>query len=198
MRLRNLLLASVAWAAPLAGQADLRLDAGATYSSALLDDGVLSTRVRPAIAPTAALGIGIPTGKGGYRVVAEVSYTRAPLNVFTTAGVKQDQLAAVATITTLLLAEGRLRGDLRWQAGGGAVFYRPSEPQGAFQAGGPHRWIVAAGVTWTRPLTSTIDLHVTGRVDAHTFTSSVLQSRGYGSAQSVERLALRLGLSRRL
>jgi hypothetical protein len=199
MRFPTLLLAAVAWTAPLAAQSALRLSAGATYSSALIDDGVLSTKLRPAIAPTVGLGIAIPTGKGPYRVVAEVSYARSALKVISTTGTgDNDQLAAVATVTALILAEGALRGAFRWQVGGGAVFYRPTERQGVFQIGGRRRWMLAGGVVWRHPLTATMDLLVTGRVDAHAFSTDVLQARGYGESQSVQRFGLLLGVSRRL
>jgi hypothetical protein len=199
MRFRTLLLAAAAWTAPLAGQATVRLSAGATYSSALIDDGVLSTKLRPAMAPTVGVGLSVPTGKGPYRVVAEVSYARAPLDVIGTNGsTDHDQLAAVATVTTLVLFEGALHGALRWQVGGGAVFYRPTEQQGVFQDGGTQRWMLAGGVVWGHRLTATMDVLVTGRVDAQTFSTSVLQARGYGQSQSVQRIGLLVGVSRRL
>lgn len=199
MRFPTFLLAAAAWTAPLAGQAAVRLSAGATYSSALIDDGVLSTRLRPAIAPTVGLGIAVPTGKGPYRLVAEVSYARSVLNVISTTGTNgNDQLAPVATVTTLLLAEGAVRDALRWQVGGGAVFYRPTERQGVFQGGGTQRWMLAGGIVWDHHLTKTMDLLVTGRVDAHTFSTDVLQARGYALSQSVQRLGLLVGVSRRL
>ena len=199
MRFPTLLLAAAAWTAPLAAQSAVRLSAGATYSSALIDDGVLSTKLRPAIAPSIGLGFAIPTGKGPYRVVAEVNYARSALNVISTTGTAgNDQLAAVATVTTLILAEGALRSAFRWQVGGGAIFYRPTDRQGVFQNGGTQRWMLAGGVVWRHPLTPTMDLQVTGRVDAHTFSTDVLQARGYGQSQSVQRFGLLVGVSRRL
>jgi hypothetical protein len=199
MRFPTLLLAAAVWTAPLAGQAAVRLSAGATYSSALIDDGVLSTKLRPAIAPTMGLGLAIPTGKGPYRLVAEVTYARSTLNVISTTGINgNDQLAAVATITTLGFFEGALHGALRWQLGGGAIFYRPTERQGVFQNGGTQRWILTGGVMWGHRLTPSMDVLVTGRVDVHTFSTDVLQARGYGQSQSVQRFGLLVGVSRRL
>ena len=79
-----------------------------------------------------------------------MSYARSPLNVISTTGTNgNDQLAPVATVTTLLLAEGAVRGALRWQVGGGAMFYRPTERQGVFQDGGTQRWMLAGGLVWT-------------------------------------------------
>lgn len=198
MRVTILLLAIAAWTAPLAGQATVRLTAGASYSSVLIDDGVLSTKLRLAIAPTVGLGVSYPTGKGPYRVLAEVSYARSPLNVITTDNVSHDQLAAVATVTTLVLAEGAVQGALRWQVGGGAVFYRPTERQGVFQNGGTRRWVIAAGLAWTHPLTAAMDLLITVRLDSHSFSTDVLRARGYGSGQSVQRVGLLFGVNRRL
>lgn len=199
MRFHCGLLGAVACAAPLAGQATVQLSAGATYSTALVDDGVLSTKLRPAIAPTAALDVAYPTGKGPYRVLAEVTYARSPLDVINTLGTSTDgQLPAVATVTTLLLAEGPLHGFFRWQAGGGAVFYLPTVNEGVFQNGGVHRWMLAAGLVWSHPLTETMKLQVIGRVDNHAFTTSGLRARGYAGSQSVQRLGLRVGIERRL
>ncbi|MGH7525031.1 MAG: hypothetical protein ACREK8_12030 [Gemmatimonadales bacterium] len=184
---------------PLAGQATVQLSAGATYSTALVDDGVLSTKLRPAIAPTVALDVAYPTGKGPYRALAEVTYARAPLNVINTLGTSTDgQLAAVATVTTLVLFEGKLLWLFRWQLGGGAVFYLPTANEGVFQNGGTHRWMLAGGVVWSRQITETLKLQVTGRVDTHTFTTSALGDRGYAGSQSVQRLGLRVGIERRL
>jgi hypothetical protein len=199
MRFPTLLLAAAAWTAPLAGQAAVRLSAGATYGSALIDDGVLSTKLRLAIAPTVGLGVSLPTGTGPYRVVAEASYGRSALKVIGTNGsTDQDQLAAVATITTLVFFEGALHGALRWQVGGGAIFYRPTVQQGVFQNGGTQRWMLAGGAVWHHTLTAAVDLLVTARVDAHTFTTDVLQARGYGQSQSVQRFGVLVGVSRRL
>lgn len=196
MRLWLIGFAAAVGPTPLAGQATVRLAAGATYSSALIDDGVLSTKLRQAIAPTVSLGLSYPTGKGPYRVVAEVTYARSALNVTTRDNVSQDRLAAVATVSTLVLAEGTVRGALRWQLGGGAVFYEPSERQGVFQDGGTHRWMIAGGLTWTRRISAAMDLLITGRLDTHMFTTDVLQARSYGGTQAVQRIGLLVGVNR--
>lgn len=196
MRSLLVLLAASLGVVPLAAQATVRLSAGATYSSALVDDGVLTTKLRPAIAPTVSVAVSYPTGKGPYRVLIEGSFARAPLNVTDNAG-DHDQLAAVASVTALVLAEGPIRGSLHWQAGGGAIFYRPSQDQGIFQDGGARRWLLAGGLVWLHPLTARMDLLVTGRVDTQEFTTGTLQALGYGSEQSVQRFALLIGVNRR-
>ncbi|HEY3933153.1 MAG TPA: hypothetical protein VGL65_00900 [Gemmatimonadales bacterium] len=183
-------------AAPVAGQATGRLAAGVTYSSSIVVDGTLNTKLRPALAPTISGAVTIPTGKGPFRAILEGTYGRAPLNV--TADSLHDQLAAVGTVTTELLAEGPVRGELHWQVGGGAIFYLPSQRQGVFQNGGTHRWIVAAGLSLQHPVTPTMDLLVTARIDSHQFTTGVLQARDYGTEQAVQRLSLLVGVTRRL
>jgi hypothetical protein len=183
-------------AAPLSAQVTGRLSAGVTSSSSIVVDGTLNTKLRPALAPTVTAAFSIPTGKGPYRATVEASYSRSRLNV-TDADSIHDQLASVGTATTELLVDGPIRGELHWQAGGGMIFYLPSERQGVFQDGGTHRWIVGGGLILTHPLTATMDLTITGRVDTHNFTTAVLQARDFGIAQSVQRVALLVGVNRR-
>jgi hypothetical protein len=94
------------------------------------------------------------------------------------------------------MAEGPLVGQLRWQVGGGAIFYQPSANQGVFLDGPVQRWMVAGGLTWTHRLSPQMRLLVQGRVDSHTFTTDVLIARDYAGSQGVRRVGLHFGVER--
>jgi len=183
-------------AGPLAGQTTVRLMAGAVSSSSLVNDDILDTQLRPATAPAVSAAISLPTGRGPWRLVAEGTYARAPLDVSGSSGT--DRLASVAMITTLVLFEGPVAGPIRWQLGGGAIFYRPSQRQGVFQDGMTRRWMVTGGVTWSHPLSARMTLLVDGRLDTEEFSTSALQRYGYESQQNVRRGTLMVGIERRL
>ncbi len=183
-------------ASPLAAQAAVQLTAGLTSSGALVTDGVLGKTLQPAIAPTIGLAIAIPTGKGGYRVLFEAHYASSSLQVTDVDSKTTSDYGSLATIDALLMAEGPLVGQLRWQVGGGAIFYRPSASQGVFLDGPVQRWLVAGGLTWTHQLAPTMRLLVQGRVDSHTFTTDALIARSYAGSQGVRRGGLQVGVER--
>jgi hypothetical protein len=183
-------------AAPLAAQAAVQLTAGLTSSGTLVTDGVLGKTLQPAIAPTVGLTIAIPTGKGGYRALFEAHYATSSLRVTDIDLNTTSDYGSLATIDALLMAEGPLVGQLRWQVGGGAIFYRPSASQGVFLDGPVQRWLVAGGLTWTHTLSPTMRLLVQGRVDSHTFTTDILVARNYAGSQGVRRGGLHLGVER--
>ena len=196
MRCRCVLIALAASAAPLAAQTAGQFSAGITVSGPLVRDGVLLTTLRPTVAPTIGIAFALPTGTGPYRALVEVHYARATLRVTDTEFGTTDDIGTLATIDAVALGEGPITGALRWQAGGGAIFYRPSDNQGVFLDGPIHRWLLAAGIVWTHPLGPHLRLLVNGRVDSHTFTTAVLQARGYAGSQGVPRFGLHLGLER--
>jgi len=184
-------------AAPaVTAQRAVQLTAGATSSGTIVNDGVLLTKLRPAIAPTVGVAIAIPTGGGPYRVRLEADVASSALNA--TTGGTTYRLSTLTTITALVMAEGPLLGDVRWQLGGGAIFYRPSENQGVFLDGPTRRWLVAAGAVYSRQLTPALSLIVNGRIDAHSFVTDVLRARNYAGSQGVERYTLQLGIQRKL
>jgi hypothetical protein len=195
MRLAPSLLLLAACVSTVAAQRTVALSAGMVTSSALLVDGVALASLRPSIGPSVGLALALPTGKGPYRVRLEGHYTRATLNATTDAGGTRG-LFPLTTIDALLLAEGPLFGSLRWQVGGGAIFYRPSKNQSAFVAGPVRRWLVTAGAIYSHPICDRLDLFVDGRVDGHTFTTDLLIARGYAGSQGVRRSSLSVGLAR--
>ncbi len=188
---------------PLAAQATVRLTAGATLSTPLIQDGSVLTRLTPTLAPDVGIALSYPTGAGGYRVLLEGDVRHAGLNAVNNDPNdpeyrSKDHIGTLTTVDALLLVEGHVRGQLRWQAGGGAVFYRPGQQEGVFQDGGTHRWVVALGLAWVHPIGPRWNLLAQGRVDHQEFTTQVLVDRGYGQSQSVQRITLQLGLERPL
>lgn len=188
---------------PLAAQATVRLAAGATVSTPLIQDGALLTQLTPALAPDVSIALSYPTGAGGYRVLLETDVRHAGLNAVDNDPNEpdyrsKDHIGSLTTIDALVLVEGHVRWGLRWQAGGGAVFYRPGQREGVFQDGGTQRWVIAAGLVWTHPMGPHWNLLAQGRVDHQGFTTRLLVDRGYGESQSVQRVTLQLGVERRL
>lgn len=183
-------------AAPLAAQTSGQLSLGLTASGALVTDGVLRVTLRPTIAPTIGIAFAIPTGKGPYRALIEAHYARSSLHANDMDFGTTDNIGSLTTIDALIMAEGPVTGALRWQAGGGAIFYRPAENQGVFLDGPTRRWLLAGGVVWTHPLSPGMRLVVTGRVDSHTFTTDILQARNYAGTQGVQRFGLHVGVER--
>jgi len=176
------------------GQATMRIAAGAISSSALVHDDIESTTLRPKLAPEISIAATLPTGRGGFRVVLEGDYARSKLDVVEPTGTST--LAPVTVMTGLLFAEGPLFANLRWQLGGGAVFYRSSERQGIFLDGTTQRWLVAGGVTWSHPLAAATMVLVTGRIDTQEFITSVMRRYGYTGLQNVRRAAILVGVER--
>lgn len=180
----------------LAAQAAVEVTAGMTASGALVTDGVLLTELTPTAAPTLGITIALPTGGGPYRILLEGHYSSATLRTTATDLGTTDDIGSLVTLDALLLGEGPITGALRWQAGGGAIFYRPGSHGGVFLDGPVRRWMVAGGITWTRALQPHLSLLVCARVDYHTFTTDILLARGYAGTQGVRRVGLSAGLER--
>lgn len=179
----------------LAGaQTLVRVSAGVTAGTPLVDDFLGGeVQVRQAVpAPTLAVQVS-HTLPSGYRVGLEGRVASAALEV-DDAGTADD-LGTLRTVAVMALAEGPVAGALRWQAGLGALLYRPAREAGLFSRGGPTRWLVGGGLTWTRSLGS-VALVATGRYDFHPFSTARLDADGYASYQAVHRGALLVGLER--
>ncbi|MGH7584323.1 MAG: hypothetical protein ACREL5_13965 [Gemmatimonadales bacterium] len=172
----------------------MRIAAGAVSSSALVNDDIESTMLRPKLAPELSIAASVPTGRGGFRLILEGDYARSTLDVVEPT--ETSLLAPVTVMTGLLLFEGPLIANLRWQLGGGAVFYRSSERQGIFQDGTTQRWLVAGGLTWDHPVAAGTTLLVTGRIDTQEFITSAMRRYGYTGQQNVRRGAVLIGVER--
>lgn len=196
--MRHFVVAAVmaACASPLAGQAAVQLTAGVTSSGVLVTDGVLREELKPGIAPTIGLTVAIPTGSGPFRALVALHYSRSQLRATDTDNGAGGDLGSLATIDAQVMAEGPVASGLRWQFGGGAIFYRPSENSGVFLNGGVRRWLIGGGVVWRRQLSPHLRLLINGRVDNHTFTTETLIARNYSGTQGVIRLGLHAGVER--
>jgi hypothetical protein len=192
MRLTLLLL--LALPATVPAQTLIRVSAGVTASSKLVEDflGGPITVTQAVPLPTVAVQLS-HTLPSGYRLGVEGRLTSGTSEV-TDDGTTED-LGTVRTVSVMALADGPVRGPLRWQAGVGTILYRPAEETGIWGRGGASRWLVGGGMTWTRPMGS-VDLVVGGRYDFHPFSTPRLDSDGYGGYQAVHRLGLTLGLER--
>jgi hypothetical protein len=174
----------------------VQLTAGVTASGTLITDGVLRTELRPTIAPTLGIAIAIPTGKGPYRALFEAHYSRSTLRTTDLDLGTTDEIGSLTTIDAMVMGEAPIAGALRAQVGIGAIFYQPAANQGVFLDGPTHRWLIGAGLAWTRPLSPHLRLLVNGRIDAHTFTTDILVARGYAGSQGVQRFGLLAGVER--
>jgi hypothetical protein len=192
MRLSLALLLALPAVAP--AQTMVRVSAGVTASSKLVEDflGGPITVTQAVPLPTVALRLS-HTLPSGYRLGVEGRLTSGATEV-TDNGATED-LGTVRTLTVMALADGPVRGALRWEAGVGTILYRPTEETGIWSRGGASRWLVGGGLTWTRPLGS-VDLVVGGRYDFHPFTTPRLDGDGYAGYQAVHRAGLTLGLER--
>ncbi len=180
--------------ATVPAQTLVRVSAGVTASSRLVEDfvGGPITVEQAVPMPTFALQLS-HTLASGYRLGVEGRLTSGATEV-TDNGISDD-LGTVRTIALMALADGPIRGALRWQAGIGTILYRPAEELGIWSRGGGSRWLVGGGLLWSRPVGS-VDLVVGGRYDFHPFTTPRLDAEGYGGYQAVHRVGLTLGVER--
>ncbi len=198
MRMIPVLVMLASGAVPLSGQATVRLTLGATYSSTLARDQIVADRnlyLHTSVAPTVAAGVSLPTGRG-YRVVLEGEYAHS--SVYMTEDSARSNLWGLGTATLLALLDGPLTKSVRWEVGGGRIFYLPAERIGLFQSGGPGAWTFAAGASWARPISPHLAVLATLRYTLHDFTTATLKASGFQQSESVHRVGLLIGLERRL
>lgn len=189
-----LFLAVLAGPAPLAAQTDWYARAGATWASTLFTDEILDEiTVRPAIAPTLAVGASLPIAPR-YRAGIEASITSGGYDA-REGGITTD-LGTLRVATVLLQLEGPVVDRLTWRAGVGALVWMPSDETGIFQRGGESRAVVGAGADYRIPAFRGLDLVAAARWDAHQFSTDELRIRGYSNSQLVHRVGLSLGVAR--
>lgn len=176
-------------------QAAIRLSAGAVVSTPLVRDELGGPiTLKAAVAPTIAIAVSHDVGLG-YRLQLEGAVGSSTLKV-TDNGVNDD-LGALRTMSLTMLLDGPIGHSLRWQAGGGALLYRPAEKFGVFLNDSPTRWLLAAGMSWSRPLNTAYSLVVNGRYNFSTFTTKRLDQIGYSQFTTVQRVGLLAGVERR-
>lgn len=191
----HLLVSALLVAAPAAGgQAFVRVSAGVTGSTDFARDFIVHPiGARQSIAPTGVLMVGWQL-TNGYRVAVEGRYARGTWEVeddgFT------DDLGGLGTLGLALVADGPIRGALRWEAAVGQLRYMPEREIGLFADGGPSRWMLGGGVSWNRPASGTLDLVLGARYEFHGFSTEALESASYSRSQTVHRVGLTLGLER--
>ena len=199
MRRSTLILAALCAASvsALHGQTDYYARLGAVGASDLLRDVIVNeVTVRQSIAPMLALGASLPVGARGYRLGLEG--TLASGKFHSRESDENADLGTLRTASLILNAEGPLPAGLRWRLGVGGLKYWPSEDEGIFQAGGPIRFLVGAGVDYRRPLLAAWDFMTSARYDFHRFTTDALDDRGFSQTQGVSRVSLSVGLARSL
>jgi hypothetical protein len=178
----------------LHGQVDYYARLGATFSTALVQDRIVDDiEVQPSLAPTLALGAGLPIAPR-YRAGLEAAFTTSGHHS-TEAGVETD-LGTLRTGSILLGLDGPVASTVRWRAGMGLIGYWPSEERGIFLRGGTTRFLAGAGVDYRRPIMVKWDLMASLRYDFHRFTTDELRARGFGQEQGVQRVSASLGLAR--
>lgn len=198
--MRTVSLAAV-WllaAAPMAAQVAVRLGVGVTGATPLADDVAYLTDVislKSGVAPTVALSVAHPFADGKYHVRLEGRFTTASLTSTTADG--EREVTDLRTLALTAFLEGRLRGNVRWQVGGGQLLYRPAERRGVFRDDAPAKWLAAAGASWTRPIGRDLELVVNARWDMHEFSTLALRRAGWSLGQTVHRVGLTLGAERR-
>lgn len=194
MRLKTLCLALLLPALPASAQVFVRAGVGATGGTDFVKDFIAyPISARQSVAPTGLLMVGwrLPSG---YRVGLEGRYARGKWKVDDNG--TSDDLGSLAVLGIALVADGPIRGPLRWEAAAGQLRYMPDQEIGLFAQGGPSRWMLGGGVTWTRPLTPELGLVLGARYDWHGFNSDQLQSDGYSRSQTVHRMALTIAVER--
>jgi hypothetical protein len=189
------LLLGALLAAPAGAQMTVRLTAGVTMGTPLVED-VLGGPVSlgTGLPPTIALSVTHPIG-AKYRAMVEARAGRGPRQVDDDG--TSDDLGTLTTVGIMALVDGPVAGAVRWELGAGVMSYRPADRDGVFSQGGPSPWIIGGGLTWTRPIGASLDLLAAARYDFHQFRTRQLESRGYTQFQTVHRLGLGIGIERR-
>ncbi len=180
----------------LSAQAFVRLGGGVTASSRLVGEVIQNPiALRPSLAATGAALIGwrLPSG---YRVGVEARYATGTLEVHDEGSAGDDNLTDLTTLELGLLADGPIRGALRWEVTVGMLRYQPDQAIGPFRDGSPAPLLLGGGLTWTHRLGTDLALVVGGRFDFHSFTTERLTRAGYSSSQGVRRGGVTLSLER--
>jgi hypothetical protein len=190
LTLSGLLAAST----PGVSQTVVRASVGATGWSPLVNDYLGGDiTLQPTVAPTLSIMVAHPVGQG-YRMALEGQFGTSTLEV-EDRGVTDD-LGTLRTLGLVALLDGPIASTLRWQAGAGALFYRPTVEQGVFLDGGTTRWQLVGALSWQKRVATELDLVAAARYDYSTFTTTHLISLSYSGSTAVHRVGLHIGLER--
>ena len=179
---------------PLAAQTDYYARLGATFSTALVKDRIISEiEVKPGLAPTLVLGAALPIAPL-YRAGLEATLTSSGYKS-EEPGAESD-LGTIRTTALTLGLDGPVASSVRWRAGVGLLRYWPSEDRGIFLQGGTTRFLAGAGLDYRRPVMTKWDLMASLRYDYHRFNTDELRARGFSQSQGVQRVSATIGLGR--
>lgn len=179
-------------AGQLPGSVSFRL--GAVGSSDLVRDSIVEAlAVRPQVAPQLGLRAVFPAG-GRWLVGGQLSVSRSNLRAET------DTAAATVTALTVwapsLVVRTSLRPWLAVEARLGALLYDPASPEGTlFSGGSPVAPMLGLGLAVERPLTDRFLASLFLDYDAHRFSTTALEQRGFSGATTVHRVAAGLSLA---
>jgi hypothetical protein len=193
--MRRVLIATFLLASsPLAGQTTVRLGGGATYGTDFMKDFIVEPiNVRQSLSPTVTLAV-LRTLRSGYRVGLEARYATGDQEVSTDGST--DKVAGLTTVAISLLADGPIRGALRWEAALGMLRYRPETESGVFSDGNVGPILVGAGASWSSAVGSTMTVVVSARYDFHKFSTPKLSAASYTGGQATHRAGIALALER--
>jgi hypothetical protein len=181
------------------GVADAQVTAalriGAVGSTRLVRDSVVETvTVRPQVAPQLGLRASVPLG-GSYAVGGDVAVSRSDLRA---AGDSASTTVTGLTVwTPALFLQMSVLPWLRAEARLGAVIYHASEPQGTlFGEDAPVEPTLGLGLAVERPLGNRLVAALQLQYDAHRFSTTALQTRGFTGKTVVHRIGIGLSLGR--
>jgi hypothetical protein len=175
-------------------QTDLYARVGLTGATKLLRDDILQEiTVKQSLAPTLVLGVAVPFTPL-YRVGLEASLASSGFH--SSAGSVETDLGTLRAASLTLGLDGPVWRQLRWRAGVGLLQYLPADDTGIFLSGGTTRFLVGAGLDYTRPVMRRWDLSAALRYDFHRFTTDELVASGFTGTQGVQRVSISLGLAR--
>jgi hypothetical protein len=195
MRLPILPLLMAISVAPASGQAFVRVSAGVTGSTALVKDFILGPiTAGQTIAPGAVIMVGFELSDQ-LRIGAEGRLAVGKLSVDIDGA--SDDVHDLSSLTISIFADGPITGAFRWEAAVGMLRYQPEHETGIFSDGAPSPLVFGAGVSWARPVSSSLAVIAAARYDYHTFITDRLSNDGYSSGTAVHRAGLSVGLERR-
>ena len=177
-----------------AQQPDLYFQLGAVWAAPLLQDNIAGQEIttQQSIAPMVRIGAGLPVaprvGVGLEATVAWGSYSAS-------AGGSSTDLGNLTTLSFLANLNGPVVQRLRWRVGIGMIGTIPSEDTGIFLQGGSWNVLFSAGLDYTVPFQSTLDLMIGARADTHTLTPGQTRLVGFSGTQWVPQVSLGVGLS---
>ena len=184
-------------AAPAVAQSTIRVSAGITAGTDLVDDVVFSrdVQVSQAAAPTLAIAYRMGASSG-IRIGAEGRFSKGRVETTDRFGTREGPSFVSASI--MAAVDGPVLSALRWDATAGVIKYLPSSHIEILREGGPAYWVVGAGLSWLQPIGDRNALVIGARYDLHPFITRAMQSHGFSGDQRVQRVGITAGLERTL